>query len=432
MGLIKAFINSGKSTLSNQYKDLILCDTLDNSTLVKRGMRKEDAYSTNKGEQNIITDGSVVVVGSGQCALIVEQGKVVDFCAEPGSFIWDTKASPSILNNGMEGLKGAFDTVIKRFTAGGASMVDQRVYYVNTKVITGNKFGKGSIPFRDSEFGFTMTLGVFGQYDYQILNPVFFFENYVGFTDKDFDVSDMDEPFRMAVIQSVGPAFARLSASKVTYDQIEADINNLTLAMQTELKTEWETIRGVTVVALKVSTSVDDESKAKMDKFQEARILSNTGMAAGRMTAATADALGAAASNKNGALMGFMGMGMAMNSGGAQATNLHAMNAQSTTQIAAGTPKSTQVNNAPSQMTWACECETENSGKFCGGCGKTKPVQDLKPSWQCTCSAINTANFCGECGNKKPIVLDSKCEKCGFEGQTTFKFCPDCGSENKE
>jgi len=425
MGLVKAFINSGKSTLSNQYKGVILCDTLDNSVLVKRGARKEDAFSTNKGEQNIITDGSVVIVGAGQCALIVEQGKVVDFCAEPGEFVWDTGASPSVLNNGIEGLKGAFDTVLKRFTAGGASMVDQRVYYVNTKVITGNKFGKGNIPFRDVEFGFTMMLGVFGQYDYQVLNPVFFFENYVGFSDKDFRVNDMDEPFRMAVTQAVGPAFARLSASQVTYDQIEADINNLTLAMQGELKAEWETIRGVTVVALKVSTSVDEESKIKMDQFQEAKILSNPGMAAGRMTGATADALNTAAGNENGAMMGFMGMGMAMNTGGSPATHLHALNAANT--------ENTNVKiNQTSESAWKCICGTENFGKFCGDCGKTKPIQEKKLSWQCNCGAVNTGNFCSECGNKKPAVLDSKCEKCGFEGPQPFKFCPDCGSENIE
>lgn len=453
MGLIKAGISSIRGTLQNQYKDFIICDQLDLDTLVKPGAKRNNKFSSNKGQQNIISDGSVVVVGTGQCALIVEQGKVIDFSAEPGEYIWDTGKSPSMLNSGMEGLKGAFNTVAERFTAGGNRMVDQRVYFVNTRRIAGQKFGRGGLSFRDVEFGFTMKLGIHGSYTYQVVNPVFFFEQYVGLSDDEFTTSEIKEPLKNAVKQSLGQAFTAISRQGITYDQIEHDFNNVTQAIRNELKTEWEELRGITVVDFKGSVTMDDDSREKMEKFQEARIMSDPNMAAGRMASATGNAMEGAANNENGAMNGFIGMGMAnMHGGGAlnaAQTNAQAHQKQQNPhpqQVLGWTCECGTLNNGkfcsgcgqkapseePSEDMWACtKCNSENTGKFCSNCGTPKPEE--KSKWECSnCEKINEGKFCSSCGNPKPKELDAYCEKCGFEGNEPFKFCKNCGAENLE
>lgn len=436
MGIIRAALGATRATLRNQYKDLIVCETLTKDWLVKRGQKENDSFSSNKGQDHIITDGSVVIVGTGQCALIVEQGKIIDFCAEPGEYIWDSKASPSMLNSGFDGLKGAFSTVMKRASAGGNSLVRQSVYYVNMMKIPGRKFGKGEIPFRDAEFGFTMKVGVHGQFSYQITNPVFFFEQYVGTRDKDFPSKEMDELLWHAVVQAVEPAFARLSAARVTYDQIGADMRAVTGAIREELKEEWEELKGITAVNVNISTTVDSASQERMSKLQEARILSNPGMAAGFMTGATAEAMNSAASNENGAMMGFMGMGMAQQQGGNMVNGLHAAaggqvdpyQQQAQQQQQPQQPQQQQQPQQPDANSWTCACGHINSKKFCGECGTPQP--EAKTGWTCSCGHANTGKFCGECGSKQVFVPDNKCQKCGFTGESNFKFCPECGGVN--
>lgn len=450
MGLIKAALSATKATLRNQYKDMIICDDMGNEILVTRGKKQNDEYSSNKGQENIITDGSVIVVGSGQCALMVSQGKVVDFCAEAGEYIWDTGAAPSVLNSGLDGLKGSISTIISRFQAGGNSLNDMRVYYVNTKHIIGNKFGKGQIPFRDAEFQFTIKLGCYGSYEYQIVNPVLFFENAVGFNDKDYTRKAIDDSLYPGVVQAMLPAFAAVSRAQITYDQIGADVKVLTKAMQDELRDEWENLKGVTVVTLKVDITPDAESLEKIEQFQMSRAMgSNQAIMQGRMVAATANAMENASSNENGAMMGFMGMGMANAAGGNAMGQMQNMQTpQAPQQAVAGwvCACGNHVNGnfcancggkkpQPIQKeTWACPCgELTNTGKFCASCGSGKV--EPSPSWGCACGNQGiTGKFCADCGSQKPSNPDLKCDNpsCGYVAATTFKFCPECGTENKE
>ena len=137
MGLIKAAAGAVGGTLADQWKEFFYCDALDKSVLAVKGQKRTSSRSSNtKGNDNIISNGSGIAVADGQCMMIVEQGKVVEFCAEPGEFTYDSSTEPSIFTGGFgKGLLETFKTVGKRFTYGGATGKDQRVYYFNRKEI---------------------------------------------------------------------------------------------------------------------------------------------------------------------------------------------------------------------------------------------------------------------------------------------------------
>ena len=112
--------------------------------------------------------------------LIVEQGKVVEVCAEPGEFVWDSSTEPSIFYGSLgENIKKSFAQIGKRFTFGGDTAKDQRVYYVNTKEILGNKYGTPNpVPFRvvDKNIGLDVDIAIrcHGEYSYRVTDPVLF------------------------------------------------------------------------------------------------------------------------------------------------------------------------------------------------------------------------------------------------------------------
>ena len=79
MGLVKAAMNAASGVMADQWKEFFYCDALPAEVLAVKGQKRTDRRSANKhGNENIISDGSIVAVAEGQCALIVEQGKVVE------------------------------------------------------------------------------------------------------------------------------------------------------------------------------------------------------------------------------------------------------------------------------------------------------------------------------------------------------------------
>ncbi|MBR6531246.1 MAG: SPFH domain-containing protein, partial [Clostridia bacterium] len=143
MGLIKAGVGALGGVLADQWKEFFYCDSLKNDVLMVKGQKRVSGRSSNtKGSDNLISNGSGIAVADGQCMIIVEQGKVVEFCAEPGEFTYDTSTEPSLFSGKLgDTIKETFKTVGKRFTYGGDTGKDQRVYYFNTKEIMDNKFG---------------------------------------------------------------------------------------------------------------------------------------------------------------------------------------------------------------------------------------------------------------------------------------------------
>lgn len=427
MGLIKAGMGALRGTLADQWKEFFYCDAMDNHVLVTKGKKRINSRSSNKkGNDNIISNGSVIAVADGQCMIIVEQGKVVEVCAEAGEFQYDTSSEPSIFTGSLgKGIKETFQTIGKRFTYGGDTGKDQRVYYFNTKELIDNKFGTPNpIPFRvvDSKIGLDVDVSVrcSGVYSYKIVDPLLFYANVCGNVEQDFTRDELEGQLKTEFISALQPAFARLSDLELRPNQIIAHNTELEDAMNTALSAKWGQLRGLKVISVALgSVTLPEEDTKMIQQLQHTAVLQNPNMAGATLVGAQADAMKAAASNSAGAMNGFLGMGMAMNAGGINAQNLFAMGQQQQTN---------QTVQQPTQTgSWKCSCGTVNKGKFCSNCGTAKP----NDGWKCYCGAVNKGKFCSECGAKKPSgALLYKCDKCGWEPEDPShppKFCPECG-----
>ena len=215
MGLIKAAAGAAGGVLADQWKEYFYCDSMPGDVLVTRAQKKTSGRSSNRrGSDNVISSGSVIAVSDGQCMLIVEQGKVVDFCAEPGEYTYDSEAEPSLFCGDLEdNIEAVFQEVGRRFGFGGEAPQDQRVYFVNIKEITGNKYGTpGPVPFRvvDANIGLDMDISVkcFGEYSYRITNPVLFYTNVCGNVEDCFTREELDGQLKSEVMTALQPAFA--------------------------------------------------------------------------------------------------------------------------------------------------------------------------------------------------------------------------------
>lgn len=378
MGLIKAGIGALGGTLADQWKEFFYCESMPKEVLVTKGQKQISGRSSNtKGNDNIISNGSGIAVADGQCMIIVEQGKIVEVCAEPGEFTYDTSTEPSIFAGNLgESIKQSFMTLGKRFTYGGDTGKDQRVYYFNTKELIDNKFGTPNpIPFRvvDSKIGLDLDVSVrcSGVYSYKIADPILFYANVCGNVEQEYCREELDSQLKTEFVSALQPAFGRLSDLELRPNQIVTHNTELENAMNTALSEKWGKLRGLKVVSIALGSVTLPEEDAEMIKqAQRTAIMRDPTMAAATLVGAQADAMKAAASNEAGAMTGFMGMGMAMNAGGAMnAQNLFAMGQQAQQQ--------------PFQQ---------------------QPVQPQQAAggWRCTCGAVNNGNFCQNCGAKKP------------------------------
>lgn len=453
MGLIKAFVGAAEGTLADQWKEFFYCDAMDKSVMVKKGQKRTGVRSSNvHGNDNIISNGSGIAVADGQCMIIVEQGKVVEVCAEPGQFTYDTSTEPSIFSGNLgDSIKASFATVGKRFTFGGDTGKDQRIYYFNTKELIDNKFGTPNpIPFRvvDSKIGLDIDVSVrcSGVYSYRISNPLLFYTNVCGNVENEYTRDELDRQLKTEFISALQPAFGRLSELELRPNQIVTHNTDLEDAMNETLSAKWGELRGLKVVSIALgSVTLPDEDAEMIKQAQRTAMLQNPTMAAATMVGAQADAMKAAAANESGAMNGFIGMGMAMNAGGGMnAQNLFAMGAQQEEarrqeemrrqeEARRQEAMRQQMAAAPVQQqsadSWTCSCGYVATGKFCPECGTKRPE---KPTgWVCSCGALNKGKFCSECGAKKPTEEPLyRCDKCGWEPEDPKhppKFCPECG-----
>ena len=440
MGLIKAGIGALGGTLADQWKEFFYCESMPKEVLVTKGQKRVGSRSSNtKGSDNIISNGSGIAVADGQCMIIVEQGKVVEVCAEPGEFTYDTSTEPSLFSGKLgESIKETFRTIGKRFTYGGDTGKDQRVYYFNTKELIDNKFGTPNpIPFRvvDSKIGLDLDVSVrcSGVYSYRIADPLLFYTNVCGNVEKEYTRDELDSQLKTEFVSALQPAFGRLSELELRPNQIVTHNTDLENAMNTALSEKWGELRGLKVVSIALgSVTLPDEDADMIKQAQRAAIMRDPTMAAATLVGAQADAMKTAAGNQAGAMTGFMGMGMAMNAGGGAgaAQNLFAMGQQQQQQQQQQAQQAQQSNQpeAPASNGWKCECGAVNTGKFCAECGNPQPKAT---GWTCSCGAVNKGRFCSECGAKKPESEPLyKCDKCGWEPEDPKnppKFCPECG-----
>lgn len=418
MGLIRAVLSSAGSVMADQWKEFFTCDSLRADILAVKGQKTVNKWSANKkGSDNIITDGSGIVVADGQCAIIVDNGVIMEICSVPGEYTYDMGSEPSVFTDGLgRGIKESFKKMGKRIGYGGATGHDQRVYYFNVKEIQDNKFGtQNPVPFRVTyqDIGRSFTAGVKcnGMYSYKITDPILFYTNVCGTFNGAFTRDKIDSQLKTEFLNALQPAFSKVSDMGIRYDQLPGCTVEISDAMNEVLTSKWRELRGIEVISVGInSVTISKEDEDRIKKFEDYAWNRDPSNAAAVMMGAQADAMNKAASNSSGAMTGFMGMSMAQQQGGFNAATLYQMGAE---------------KRADSAGAWTCSCGTQNKGKFCANCGKPKPAES--GSWTCSCGAVNKGKFCAECGKPKPA--DTKGWTCSCGAVNKGKFCAECGKK---
>ena len=423
MGLIKAAMGAAGGVLADQWKEFFYCDAIPENVLAVKGRKTTGKRSSNtKGDDNVISNGSVIAVADGQCMLIVDQGKIVDMCAVAGEYTYDMSSEPSIFTGELgEGIKNVFNNMANRFTFGGEAPKDQRIYYFNTKELIGNKYGTPSpVPFRvvDQRAGIDIDVGIrcFGEYSYHISNPMLFYTNVCGNVSEEYTRDRLDSQLKTELLTALQPAFAKIGENGIRYSQLPGHTLELADALNEVLSKKWRDLRGIEIVSFGVSSVTADEEDEKMLKeLQRNAAFMDPTRAAAHLVGSQGDAMKMAANNQGGAAMAFMGMNMAGQAGGMNAGNLFAM----------GQQQAAQQPAAPAAPAgWTCACgHAGNTGKFCAECGQPKPAP--AGEWKCACGAVNTGKFCAECGQPKPASDEWTCA-CGTVNKG--KFCANCGT----
>ena len=422
MGLIKAALSSAGNVLADQWKEYFYCESIPSDVLALKG--KKRGSGNNQGSDNVISNGSVIAVADGQCMMIVEQGKIVDLCAVAGEYVYDISTEPSVFAGGdlADNILEVFKNIGKRFTFGGDAPKTQRIYYFNTKEITGNKYGTPSpVPFRvvDAHANIDMDIAVrcYGEYSYRITNPLLFYTNVCGNVEQPYTRSRLDSQLKSELLTALQPAFGKISEMGIRYSSLPSHTMEVADALNQVLSPKWKDLRGIEVVSCGVSSvKASEEDERMIKELQRTAALKDPDMRAAHYVNATAAAMQSAAANESaGPAMAFMGMNMAQQAGGVNNPALFQ-----------------SQRPAPQAEGWTCpKCGTRAAGKFCPECGAKKPENDPN-TWTCPeCGTANKGKFCSECGAKKPAGIPQyKCDKCGWEpaaGQKPPKFCPECG-----
>lgn len=446
MGLLKAGIGAAGGVLADSWREYFYCDALDANTLVAKGQKRtsdKGRSSNTRGESNIISDGSIIAVNEGQFMIIVEQGAIVEACGEAGEFVFDKSTEPSLFFGEAslgDRLMASFERVGTRFTFGGDTGKDQRVYFFNSKEIVGNKYGTATpVPFRvvDANIGLDVDISVRcnGEYSYRIVDPLMFYKNVCGNVEEPYTRDKIDSQLKSELLTALQPAFAKISAMGVRYSAVPAHTLELADALNEVLSEKWGQLRGIQVASFGVNAiSASEEDEQMIKDLQKAAVMRDPNMAAANLAASQADAMRMAASNENGAMMGFMGMGMANAAGGMSPQGLYGQGGgvpQSQYPVAAGggfAAPGVPAAAPASGDAWTCSCGASNTGKFCSNCGSPKPEAPAAAGeWTCDCGAKNTGKFCSNCGKPKPAADGGWDCSCGQHNMGAF--CSNCGTK---
>ncbi|MDO4619976.1 MAG: SPFH domain-containing protein [Lachnospiraceae bacterium] len=419
MGLIKlaaetlgALGNAVNTTGESLWVDYFESGDMSGGVIMKRGTKIGSKGSMNKGgDQNIISSGSGIDVQENQCMILVENGRIVDFCAEPGRYQFDASTAPSLMSGNNSGLKAILSSVGNQFLAGGSRTNTQRVYYINLGEIQGFKWGSGNIVFdhweSDIQTGqpvwhIATTLMGNGVYSIHVTDPAKFFQ-VIGSQKTGGDngglvtKTDIEAQIKTEAIAAIRQAVGQLAKLRIPYTDIASNEAQLTEEVNEILSRSWGEARGIAIFKIAIGMmDADENSKAKIEKYQETRGYTDPSMLGAYMGMGQTQAMQAAGANPNGAMAGFAGINMMGGvAGGANISNLMQQG-----QAAQQQP----VQQAPQGDSWTCpSCGTANAGKFCMNCGTKRPEQ-------------TAAAFCPNCG--QPI-----------DRAAAPKFCPNCGQK---
>jgi len=303
MGLIKAISGAVGGVLSDLWKEFIYCDEMTPETIIIKGRKRTSSQgrsSNTISEDNIISNGSVIAVNVGQCAIIVESGKVAELCAEPGQFVYDKSTEPSIFSGSLgSSIVGTFKQIGRRFTFGGDPGKDQRVYYFNTKELIGNKYGTPSlIPFptildlSGVQRKLMVRIKCFGEYSYRVVAPILFYTNVAGNVSDEYVRSEIDSQLKTELLTALRPAFAKIGAMKISYDELPAHTMELADALNEQLSAKWRNLRGIEIVSFGVSSvRADEENEKRIMDAQNTTFYTDPNLAAGRLVGAQSEAM---------------------------------------------------------------------------------------------------------------------------------------------
>ena len=429
MGLIRVALEATSQVISDQYKEFFECPSIPDDILIVKGHKDTSGRTRNNNIDDVISNGSLIVVHKGQAMAIVDNGTVVEFTAEAGPFVYDSSSEPSIFEGSLgKNVVNTFKTIGRRISFGGHTGHKQYVYYFNTKLIKDNLFGTATpITFRavDRNIGLDMDvhLSCHGSYNYQLVDPIMLFSNIAGNVEESFSRKELDSTMKKEFIAAMRPSLAALSRLELRPSQVADHEPELAEELKKNLTQKWLEDRGIEIREVNIlSTEVPPDELKQISDLQKTATLRDPGLAAAKITEAQAAAMQTAAGNQNGAMMGFMGMNMAQMAGG--------MNSQTLYQMAGQQQQYQQPAQPAPAQGWTCACGAAgNTGKFCRECGKPKPAP--AESWTCSCGAVNKGKFCSECGKAKPAGEPLyRCDKCGWEPADPKhppKFCPQCG-----
>ena len=406
MGLIKAGFDAATGVLADEWREYFYCDSIDTEVLAVKGAKRTAKRNSNtKGSANLISNGSVIAVNEGQCMIIVDQGQIVEVCAEPGKFVYENSTEPSIFYGDLgKTIQDSFDQFGRRLGLAGDTGTDQRIYFFNTKDIIGNKYGTPNpVPFRvvDHNIGLDVDISIrcHGEYSYQIKDPILFYKNICGNVESEYRREQLDSQLKTELLTALQPALAKISEMGIRYSALPSHADDMANALNEVLSAKWNNTYGIVISTFGISSvTASEEDEAMIKNLQKNAVLTNPAMAAATLTAAQAQAMQDAAKNTaTGPMFAFAGMNMANNAGGVNAQQLYSM-AQNQQNQAAPTGQVNPETPVPQAGAWTCECGAVNTGKFCSECGKPRPqAQD----WTCSCGTVNTGKFCSNCGRPK-------------------------------
>ena len=436
MGIIKAIGQAIGGTLADQWLEVIEADDMSDKTVFTSGVLIRKGQNT-KGTGNTVSNGSIIHVYDNQFMMLVDGGKVVDYTAEPGYYKVDNSSLPSMLNGELgESVKETFN----RIKYGGQTPTAQKVYFLNLQEIKGIKFGtRNPINYFDNFYNAELFLRAHGNYSIKITNPLQFYAEVIPRNKDRVNYDEIGEQYLSEFLEALQSAINQMSADGTRISYVTSKAMELGKYMQDILDADWNQMRGMEIQKVGIAgISYDEESQKLINMRNEGAMLGSDfnvmrGMAVKNITEGVRDA----GSNANGAMAGFMGVGMGMNAMNQTLSGLGAMQTPADMQAnagmqqgsaapagqmpAAGAVPAGQTPGAGTQAGWTCECGHVNTGKFCSECGKPMPVSD---EWTCECGHVNTGKFCSECGKPKPVSGEWTCE-CGQTN--TGKFCSNCG-----
>lgn len=419
MGIIKAIGQAIGGGFADQWLEVMEPDDMGDKTVFTSGVRIRKGQNT-KGTDNTVSNGSVIHVYDNQFMMLVDGGKVVDYTAEPGYYKVDNSSLPSMLNGELgESVKETFN----RIKYGGQTPTMQKVFFINLQEIKGIKFGtRNPINYFDNFYNAELFLRAHGTYSIKITNPLQFYAEAVPRNRDHVEIDEINEQYLAEFLEALQSSINQMSADGTRISFVTSKARELGKYMADTLDEEWNQMRGMEIQSVGIaSVSYDEESQKLINMRNQGAMLGDPTVREGYVQGAMARGLEAAGSNANGAMAGFMGMGMGMSAAGgmmgtASQTNLAQMQMQQNQQAAQGTASGTT-----NETGWTCECGHVNTGKFCSECGKPAPVP--AGEWTCECGHVNTGKFCSECGKPAPAA-EWTCE-CGTVNKG--KFCSNCG-----